>query len=311
MPILFLKKAFKLKILAPIFLGGITIATLLSLLAKVHWFFSLFEHFRFIYLLFFIFFIPTTIYFKQYKQSILAIGIILINLFFIIRPSEQGLTKTLSPQHKIFIHNTYFKNEEYPQFENDIKSLNPDIIALIEVNKSALKKLNAAFSDYPYRFVSNYIDCLDYVIFSKKKFEIINEYQSEGIKSFLNFKIDQDSFYLVHVATPTNRQLSLNQQKAFHALESKIKNEKGFWMAFGDFNSTPWSQLNRSFLKEVIYFFSWKQAFPQGSWPSFLPSIFKIPIDHVYSNYPFQFNYGKTFNSDHRSMLIHPPSSRP
>ncbi|MBC8328778.1 MAG: endonuclease/exonuclease/phosphatase family protein [Planctomycetes bacterium] len=78
-------------------------------------------------------------------------------------------------------------------------------------------------------------------------------------------------------------------------------------LVLGDFNSTPWSSRFRGLLRDAELEDSLVGRGMQGSWPSFLPSFLRLPIDHAVHSSGLvvaERRLGPEVGSDHLPLLI-------
>jgi endonuclease/exonuclease/phosphatase (EEP) superfamily protein YafD len=75
----------------------------------------------------------------------------------------------------------------------------------------------------------------------------------------------------------------------------------------GDFNMTPWSPYFPEILRVSGLKNSLVGAGFQPSWPSWLPALLRIPIDHALVSEEFEVverKVGPHIGSDHRPLII-------
>ena len=60
----------------------------------------------------------------------------------------------------------------------------------------------------------------------------------------------------------------------------------------------------QDFYRKLDSDFYSQDFFLQGTWPSFLPEYFSLPIDHVLSNRNFEMKIGLAAGSGHKSILV-------
>jgi endonuclease/exonuclease/phosphatase (EEP) superfamily protein YafD len=111
---------------------------------------------------------------------------------------------------------------------------------------------------------------------------------------------EDDPAFSAYLAQP----LPLSRQAGQAGLFAKYLNRQpDDLILMGDFNSTPWSRVQRAF-RERTHLDS--QAGWVSSWPSFLPWPLRVPIDHVLARGHLvvtQFSAGPETDSDHLPVI--------
>ena len=67
---------------------------------------------------------------------------------------------------------------------------------------------------------------------------------------------------------------------------------------------TTSSSLFQDFYRQLNHKFYSQELFSSGTWPSFMPGVLRLPIDHVLSNINFETKIGPAVGSDHKSIVV-------
>ena len=95
--------------------------------------------------------------------------------------------------------------------------------------------------------------------------------------------------------------------KGMEHLKTLVQNINGNLIVIGDLNMTPASKRFTNFLKETNLFTYTSYKQPTSTWPSFLPDLFGIEIDHVLFSKNFKIinkNIINNFGSDHSLLMV-------
>ena len=269
----------------------------LSYFAKVSWFFDLFTHFRFQYLiaslvLLVIFTSLRKGFFIGFSIFLVAANIFLAteNIVFVPKKSESQTSRTLT----IVQYNRLLLNFDHEIVKNWLveNAERFDVVVLQEANAKLSRTAEQVHHKYPYQVLKARNDAFGIIILSRIK---PKEYQEISIPGplFRNMAIrvvirpegfEQDvAIYALHAMPPMDKEQQ--EQRNFElktvALEI-VKDETERRIMVGDWNLTPYSPFFYKLLKESGLQRQSTHLIPLPTWPSvLLPWAMQIPIDHV------------------------------
>lgn len=233
-----------------------------------------------------------SLWFKLYKHSILA-TLILIFLWYSIAPVVFQETPEVRDVDMYYINSNYYINNVESVIA-DIKKYNPKYVAVVELRddlKEALEDVYGAENSISYDD-----GVLSYWVFSRTEIPSYTKHIG-NIYPFLEFEVEEGSFYLIHPLPPTSLFWAGFQQENFWEVmdifNTNIKKNK---FILGDFNSSHYSRVFQKYFWHLNYdvYYSWKKWHPLS-----------IPIDYIlWATDNFQVALGDLRASDHSPLLI-------
>jgi endonuclease/exonuclease/phosphatase (EEP) superfamily protein YafD len=287
------------------------VCSLLAYLATFDRLLELMTHFRLQYLIGGIF--AAIIYsLKKYRIGIfLALFCVGLNAIEIVpwylpidRESERSL--------RVMVSNVMTSNQRYGDFIDYVRSTNPEILVVMEIDLNWQQQIEPLKSLLPYTFIKPSADNFGIAIFSK--IPLIKPQErywgsSMTIVSSLTANIEVLDRVITLIAThpvpPLNAEYfeSRNSHmKEMSDFVNKLDNEA---IVMGDLNMSMWSPNYRNFV-DRSHLKNTRQGFGiQPSWHVKLP-LLRIPIDHclVTSKIKVVNNQiGKDIGSDHYPLI--------
>ncbi len=166
--------------------------TIAGFFSKYGWWFDMASYFRLQYMAFQILCVLLCIPKKKWKLMGVSFIFLIVNLACIVPsyvPSHQITKNEILTQKTLTILqiNVYTGNNQYTKVINYIKEINPDILALEEINNEWLTALFPVLSNYPYNKAIARGDNFGIGLFSKVQPEdiTIKYYGSVGVPSTL------------------------------------------------------------------------------------------------------------------------------
>ena len=224
----------------------------------------------------------------------------------------QGKISTL----RAMTFNIYHLNEDYDAILNSVQTADPDIVFMQEVKSGFYHSSHDKLSQsYPF----HYLDLRKGVaqggaFYSKYPIESAIRKRIEPYSSVIDVQIDVKgqrlSFVGLHAASPRTRQRIHNRNGFIQTLTPYVvgkMQQSDLFIIAGDFNSAPWhpvvKKLKNTASLDGMGFLDFVRI--QGTWPSNLPSIAQLPIDHIYYSDKFvnsMYYKGLSAGSDHYSL---------
>jgi endonuclease/exonuclease/phosphatase (EEP) superfamily protein YafD len=291
-----------------------TLLTLAGFAGKYGYWFDLTSHFQVQYLIIIILCLIYYIFRKRWK---IAISTLLISLIIIIQiaplyiyPSNYSHKET-SHSIKLLLINIRTQNTDYQKAINYIERMNPDILALEEINNTWLKALENTLLNYTYKEEIPRGDNFGIGLYSKIPLEetSIKYFGNSSVPSILaNFKFNDSPATLLftHPVPPGSYDYFHRRN---HQLDAIARNRKDFHpnlIVIGDLNTSSWSYYFKKFRKEMRIQDSRKGFGVQTSWPTMMP-ILLTTIDHCLVSDKFivlDRKIGEKIGSDHYPVYI-------
>ncbi len=236
---------------------------------------------------------------------ILNIGRMLFPFYY-----SEDFSETLSKtsMFRILYANVYSANQQTDNLKEIIETNNPDLICLLETNKTWSKALNLK-KTYPFNFEILREDDFGISVYSKYKLgdRAISDFGVNLNPAYYNFvEVAGRKIYfaLLHAQPPLSNESLFQNKLLLRRLSSLIRFEDDSIIVLGDFNATPYSFFYRKFVEWTKL----KDAFHgRGlimTWNAKIP-LLRINIDHVlYKNIKLlSAKKLQAFGSDHYPIL--------
>ena len=298
---------------------GITIVVICSYLENICWGFYLLPHFRIQYVLFSIGLILLSFVIKKKnkKQRKISLGILLLFVFIqslqifdrlVDSPDKSDFPLKSKPELRIFLWNTWQKNDKYEEVISYINEIRPHIIILQEFHPLLAKGCQDKLPTYQYFMAGDNL----FFIQNNHLLEV-NAFRQEDIENLtagnLLFKWNGIDITLlgIHLSAPTSHDKMRSRKKQIEQLRKWIKDQNSPQILIGDLNTTPWS---REYNQISALLHDSSNGFGiQPSWPfhNFLISALRIPLDHCFHSHNIitRNRYvGDSKRSNHRPLII-------
>jgi len=265
--------------------GMVCIGTVAGFLGRLWWIFELASHFRAQYFLFllacgFLFLIG-----KRRWPAILTGVFALINLSLIIPLYIAGsFAHSGDRMLRAMLINVNLSNRAYGTVRTFIRSVEPDFMVLLEVNRIWLDELQTLQAVYPFSRASPRDDNFGIALLSRIPFERaeIRHIGKVGVPVVVaQFKVDGQSLAVIgtHPVPPAGRDYSEDRNQQLDELARVVGLQEGQVMVLGDLNITSWSPFFGDLIRTTGLRDSRKGFGLQPTWPTGLPH-FWVPIDH-------------------------------
>jgi len=312
----------KLLFLVGIFLSGLI---LLSFFAPANWLLELLTHFRLQYSLGLIVIVAGLIVLKKPLPAVLLGVFLLMNSVLIIPfylPTNWRATATnyaldtrQKIQYRVLFANINYGNHDLDKLSDRVELENPDLLVTVETDQDKFALLTKQLAQYPHNFQISRGQRLGTAIWSKQPFVSDPEVVWDDSQTYptVRFKLPaSDSLqplvvYAVHPPPPITPSAAEARNQIFGLLANKIGQEVGPILVVGDFNATSWSPHFNQLIQDSRLSDTRVAKGLQPSWPTFLPSFLRIPIDHVLINELVQVINRQTLpsiGSDHLPVLV-------
>jgi endonuclease/exonuclease/phosphatase (EEP) superfamily protein YafD len=213
---------------------------------------------------------------------------------------------------KLLVFNVHWNNRRLDDVAALTAAHQPDVIVFNEVYRLNRPGLRALDAQYPYR-----VECwqsypCDTLILSRKQLRdpfVTTNWNGVDL-GFARVEFDVGACPVTLFAAHFNRPWPYHslgsegsQHKQANALASAVREWSGPKIVVGDLNATTWTPVVRALASAAG---GKALSGASGTWPFFLPSVLKLPIDHVIVSQPQIAATRKvldTTGSDHSPVL--------
>jgi len=258
------------------------------------------------------------------KRYLLSLASVLVLTIFAIKGLYPCDNCTAVPKNKLandfklrlmtFNTGFYRSNDDFEKIEKAILSENIDIVLFQEISANTLENLKNLKSIFPHGTnLNKSLNPRDSVILSKIPLENskLDNYVNESTLVLNNEKITILGVHLFNPVTDGSTYFrqeflnsALNQLDYLKTISKKTNNHL---IILGDLNMTSTSRRYINFIKETNLFTYSSFKNITSTWPSFLPNLLGIQIDHIIFSEKFKLKQKKTlknFSSDHRPIIF-------
>lgn len=212
----------------------------------------------------------------------------------------------------ILAGNVLQTNSCYPDFLNEIKRFDPDLVLTMETNKDWENCLSKIEKDYPHTVKVPLENFYGMHLYSKKELQNVEvRYQIEDDKPsiFFDFPIENCPpifFCCLHPAppSPTENETSKERDAELILTGKKIRDKDKPTVVCGDMNDVVWSRTTRLFKKMTGMI---DPRVGRGFFSTYNANYFflRFPLDHLFHTrdlYVGKMIRSKNFGSDHFAM---------
>lgn len=286
-----------------------------------HWFFRTFDFIRLqslfiqtILLLLFLYFeAPFTAF--SWVLLVALIASMLYQLYKVYPYSSfypRKRSHAVSDSHvSILAGNVLQTNSCYPDFINEIKRFNPDLVLTMESNKTWENCLSEIEKEYPHTVKVPLENFYGMHLYSKKELKnVAVKYQVEPDKPSIFFEYSHTGtpifFCCLHPAppSPTENETSKKRDAELMLTGKQIRKTDRPTIVCGDMNDVVWSRTTRLFKKMTGML---DPRVGRGFFSTFHAGYFflRFPLDHLFHTpdlYVEKMVRSKNFGSDHFAM---------
>lgn len=304
-----------------LFLSGLV---LLSFFAPASWLLELLTHFRLQYSLGLLILVASLFALKKPFPALILGVFLLINSVLIMpfylptnwraTATNHALDANQQIQYRVLFTNINYGNQNLDRLLERIELEDPDLVVMVETNQLKFDQLTPEFRQYPHKLHVNRGQRLGTAIWSKQPFVsdprlIWDESQTYPTVRFQlpsSDSLQPLTVFAVHPPPPIIPSAAESRNQIFSLLATQIRQEVGPILVVGDFNATSWSPNFSQLMQDTQLSDTRVANGLQPSWPTFLPSFMRIPIDHVLVNDAVQVINRQTLpniGSDHLPVL--------
>lgn len=208
---------------------------------------------------------------------------------------------------RICSFNVHTANRDFAATINFLRTNRFDAVFLMEIDGGWLSALEELRQEYPFFLARPRSDNFGVALLSRhapRRQEIVT-IGAAGVPS-VDVDLGRIRLFGTHPLPPGSREMATLRNEQLLHVAARLK-AASRTVLVGDLNCTPWSSPFRQFenesgLRDTSGHFSW-----QPTWPSPLPSMFRIPIDHALVSTDIVCitrSVGPDLGSDHRPLLV-------
>lgn len=242
---------------------------------------------------------------------VISVGQLLM-LTSVFLPSSQPPAG--SQKISVMSMNVWCDNYRYGEVIDQIESVSPDVLLIIEYNNQWHERMRSLHSTYPHRVLQPRWHGYGIALFSKLPLEDAEVWQLTQQETDVpalgaRVKAGDQSVYIggLHTMSPTNSLRMRLRSDQMIEIAEKLASADEPSMLIGDFNCTPWSPYLKDLVKTCGYRDSRQGQGYFASWHLQLPWLFHIPIDHALVSKEVHVHRrytGKPCGSDHHPTII-------
>ena len=273
---------------------ALVIVAILPFFSFLIWPLELFSHF---YAQYTLIFLGLAIFWalmkKPYLIVISTIGFMFnfaLVLPFYYKP--QAIAQPTAEQTQSFslvFNNFNYGNTDFKALVNYINQEQPPVVALVEIPQDHYQEIKELLPNYPYSFRQPGVNHqLGLVIFSQKPFVREPYIHHFGDSKYPSVEVNLAllntpdlSLIVIHPPPPMTTHLKTERDQVFTGLADYLAKKQVRTIVVGDFNSTSWSPNFRQILTDGKVNDARYGEGVQPSWPTQLPKMLRIPIDHA------------------------------
>ena len=298
-------------------LAVLTTLVLLTLVSQFGRFLylELTTHFRLYYVLVALLCALVLAGFQSWKFVPIALFCAALNLVYVI-PYYRTTSQSNSGRHDSHLRliqvNLLKTNQKYQKLLEVVRSANADVVVLQELTETWNEQTQGLRQEYPH------------VVFEPRSngagMAVLSRYPAEGAQTLtlddsdhiailVRLKVGDESISVLalHPTTPITPFKFKNRNRQYREAATLVKNLTGPRVIIGDLNITMWSPYfvelqNESGLRDARLGFGLRTT-----WPTFLPPLLRLPIDHCLVSEEVEINsieVGASTGSDHLPLIV-------
>ncbi|MCK5474600.1 MAG: endonuclease/exonuclease/phosphatase family protein [Candidatus Aenigmarchaeota archaeon] len=261
------------------------IGTAAGFLGRLHWFVDNFSAFRIQYCLILLVGAIIMGLGKKYRMCAIISVFALLNLILILPfYLGSGLESGTQQSSKLMMFNVNTGNSEYNAVSDYIKEIDPDFVALLELNTAWWRNIEPLLEQYPYHEKRLRADNFGIAFLSKYPIEseIVTGMSNIDVPSIIAVVKNNEkrlTIITTHPLPPVGELYFTNRNLQLEKLAQLVGSIEGNIILAGDLNVAPWSVFFSGFMDDSMLRDSSQGFGIQPSWPTMLPLLY-TPIDH-------------------------------
>lgn len=238
-----------------------------------------------------------------------AFNLLLVGLLFVPVADHSRLDAT---QVKVLLANVRRQNQNHAAVVDLVREEEPEVLVLLEMDAAWLAGLASLEAAYPHRHAAPRDDDYGVAVFSRLPLERaatrpIGTEELPAILARVTTRGKPLSVLTAHPPPPKEAAMAAERNQQLGLLAQMAREAPPPAVLCGDLNVTPWTPYFVDVLRESGLLDARRGRGIQPTWPSFLPALARIPIDHCLVSPDLgvrDFRYGRDIGSDHRPVLL-------
>lgn len=293
----------------------LSLATVASLFARFHWVLDTAANFRVQGLIAIAVLGAMALLLRQWWMVGIAATLMLVNLSMVNFGSMDDAASSIDSSPLRFVTtNVLTSNPRHDDIINELRSMDADVMVVIELSSELANRLRVAFHDsHPFQFLNeDDLGNFGIGILSRLPLRSVNKLQLPGGPVTLEAVLDDYRILATHPFPPIGRAHFASRNRQLEMLAAHVRPDSARprrTVIAGDFNLTPW---NANFT-ELLRSAGLRQASPRWNlrptwyWHACPTFPFGLRIDHVLISDDLawsDFKIGGAWGSDHRSVSV-------
>lgn len=291
-------------------LAGLGGATLLALLARVHWFCELFTHFPLQIGAGLAVLLALALLLRQWKPALLTALCLVPNLWALAYYFPGQAPPERTSDLRVITFNVLTSNTAFEDVRTYLSASDADIIFVMETNEDWVEALSPIESDYPHVVKAPRGDNFGMVLYSRHPIASHDLHRVEGsrvpcVHAVISLRGRQVEVIGGHPVPPVGALRAHWRNTYLETLTALASRSDRPKVVLGDFNATVWSPFFRDFLSNTALQDSGRKRGFQSTWQRNHP-VFSIPIDHILHSAELKCTsrtIGPALGSDHRPVI--------
>lgn len=289
------------------------LATAFVLLARLWWFFELFANFRVQLLLVQLVLLTVYLVMRRPVWAVVIGAATVINGLAVrnyVLPGSAYVPDEDGPAEiRVLNANVRSSNLNPASLIDVVTAVEPDVIAVLELNERVAEALQALDEAYPYQILVPESGNFGIAVYSRWPFADAETFELSGYAA-IDAEIMDDRqawhFIAAHPVPPVSADMAALRNSQLEQLAGYVTEISAPHVIVGDFNITPYSPYFQDFIEQTGLDNALRGHGPSFTWPSFFP-LLGIPIDHVLVSADFEvveyFRAGD-IGSDHYPLIV-------
>lgn len=268
--------------------GGLSLA---SFAGQWHWAMDLLSHFRLYFCWSALVLAGVATVRRRWSFTGLFLCLALVHIWdasFLYRQAVPTAAVDGEPPLRLMSLNAWLPNSDGARLKARVLAEKPDVLFIAEMSDPLLAGMVALRERYPYQFPAPGQNWNGLGLFSRYPWQDAGRFKTsdaQGGKLVLKATIDTPQGPLtvvgVHTTSPMSDGRWQYRNHEFMQLAHYVRGLPGRVVVLGDYNATPWSPAYRRYLTTTGFRIIEPPSTPVLTWPEWVPSVLRIPIDHM------------------------------
>ncbi|HEX2505125.1 MAG TPA: endonuclease/exonuclease/phosphatase family protein, partial [Gaiellaceae bacterium] len=262
--------------------GALTVAGFAGALA---WYLDLANHFRVQYALILSVAGLAAALLRSYAVAGPAVALAVTNLAVVAPLGDAEPPEAGPPELTVLVLNLSAGNDDYGAVADLVRRRRPDLFAVAELTPAWARELEGVLEPYESRLLAPRQTPWGLGLYSRRPLSAAATLLPAGSKypvlaATIAGRTRPIRLVLLHPQVSSSTSVAARHELFFDVAAASVR-DAGSRMILGDLNTAPWSDEYDELLGAAAVEDTRAGYGLQTSWPSFLPTILRLPIDHV------------------------------